>query len=379
MTRLTVQLHHLCGDTGCIGPNPRQRVHNQPTDCTLERRKAHGAGRRTSMRGERAASGAEFRLDTFCVTGKFERQLGWHQPTTGPVEQQHADLTFQRTDLLRHGLGCQVQHRSRLHNTPRTHYRKEDTQAPRVDLHVRNTYMAGHELRLYFHFDLAHHCEMPNQLIDLSHVISEGMVTYPGMPGPVFGDHLTREDAKDVYGPGVTFHIGRISMVANTGTYLDSPYHRFADGTDLAGLSLTQLANIDGVVVRVVGSGRRSIEASELAAYDVRNKAVLLHTGWDRHWNTEQYGRDATFLSAGATQWLIDNGAALVGIDSVNIDDMGDLMRPAHSGLLGASIPIVEHLRGLDQLPTTGFRFHAAPPAIVGFGTFPVRAYAVLD
>jgi arylformamidase len=215
-------------------------------------------------------------------------------------------------------------------------------------------------------------------IVDLSHQIDEGMTTYPGVPGPEFADHLSREQAKAVYAPGVTFHIGRISMVANTGTYIDSPFHRFSDAPDLAGLRMEQLADLEGVVVRLTGSNRRGVEVSELAPFDVAGKAVLLHTGWDHHWGTAAYGVDATFVSAGATQWLVDHGAALVGIDSVNIDDMGDPARPAHSGLLQAGIPIVEHLRGLEQLPVTGFRFHAAPPAVANFGTFPVRAYAVI-
>jgi arylformamidase len=219
--------------------------------------------------------------------------------------------------------------------------------------------------------------ERQRRLVELSHPIRHGLVTYPGLPGPEITEHLSRETAAGLYGPDTSFHIGRISMVANTGTYLDSPFHRFATGKDLAGIPLERLADLEGIVVRV-GSDERVIESARLADHDVRGKAVLVHTGWDRHWETPAYGVDAPFLTAGATFWLVKQGAALVGIDSVNIDDIGDKLRPAHTGLLRAGIPIVEHLCGLDRLPVSGFRFHAAPPRVEQFGTFPVRAYAVV-
>jgi len=216
------------------------------------------------------------------------------------------------------------------------------------------------------------------RVIDVSHAIAAGMITYPGMPGPEIVEHLSRDAAEHAYGPGVRFHIGRISMVANTGTYVDSPFHRFDDGADLARLPLARLAAIDGVVIRLTGSRARAIGAAELAAYDVAGKAVLLHTGWDRHWGTAAYGVEAPFVTAEATRWLVSHGAALVGIDAVNIDDIGDRTRPAHTGLLAAGIPIVEHLCRLGELPASGFAFHAAPPAVEQMGTFPVRAYAVI-
>jgi arylformamidase len=219
----------------------------------------------------------------------------------------------------------------------------------------------------------------PPRIVDLSHAIAAGMVTYPGLPGPEIAEHLSRDAAERAYGPGVRFHIGRISMVANTGTYLDSPFHRFDDGADLARLPLPCCAALDGLVVRLTGSRRRAITASELATHDVTGRAVLLHTGWDQHWGTPAYGIDAPFLTADATRWLVEQRAALVGIDSVNIDDVADRTRPAHTGLLAAGIPIVEHLCRLDQLPLGGFAFHAAPPAVEQFGTFPVRAYAVVS
>ena len=213
------------------------------------------------------------------------------------------------------------------------------------------------------------------RLVELSHPIRHGLVTYPGLPGPEITDHLSRETSAGVYGPDTSFHIGRISMVANTGTYLDSPFHRFATGADLSGIPIERLADLEGIVVDA--NGQRGIE--RVRVHEVRGKAVLLHTGWDRHWETPAYGVEAPFLTAGATQWLVEQGAALVGIDSLNIDDVADKLRPAHTGLLRAGIPIVEHLCGLENLPPTGFRFHAAPPRVERFGSFPVRAYAVVD
>lgn len=216
-------------------------------------------------------------------------------------------------------------------------------------------------------------------MVDLSHPIGAGMITYPGLPGPEMTDHLTREEAEQVYGPGVTFQIGRISMVGNTGTYLDSPYHRFAGGPDLADLALDRLVDVEGIVVRIPGSDHRGVEVAALEPLDVAGRAVLIHTSWDRHWGTPKYGQEAPFVTAATARWLADHSPALVGIDSVNIDDATDPARPAHTILLGAGIPIVEHLSRLDQLPPTGFRFTAAPPAVQRFGTFPVRALAVID
>jgi arylformamidase len=216
------------------------------------------------------------------------------------------------------------------------------------------------------------------RFIDLSHTIVDGMTTYPGLPPPHLCDFLSRADSRGHYAPGVSFQIGRIDMVANTGTYIDSPFHRFEDGSDLAGLGLAQLADLEGVVVRVAGSEARAIDAPAFAALDVAGKAVLVHTGWARHFGTERYGSGHPFLTAAAARALADRGARLVGIDSLNIDDTGDGERPVHTTLLGAGIPIVEHLRGLEQLAIAGFRFSAVPPAVRGMGSFPVRAYARL-
>jgi kynurenine formamidase len=215
------------------------------------------------------------------------------------------------------------------------------------------------------------------RLVELSHPIGHGTITYPGLPAPEVSDYLSREASRTRYAPGTEFQIGRVSMIANTGTYLDSPFHRFADGADLSGLPLSSVADLDGLVVRV-GEGERAIGRSLLEPHEVRGRAVLVHTGWDRHWGRAEYGVGHPYLTGAAAEWLAARGAALVGIDSLNIDDAADLARPAHTALLAAGIPIVEHLCGLDQLPPRGFRFHAAPPLFAGMGTFPVRAYAVI-
>jgi kynurenine formamidase len=212
-------------------------------------------------------------------------------------------------------------------------------------------------------------------LIDVSHAVTNGMVTYPGLPTPEIDEHLTREQAEETYAPGVTLQIGRNCMVASTGTYVDSPYHRFADGVDLAGLDLERLAGCQGVVVDHPG---REIGPDAFAELDLASRAVLVRTGWDRHWETPRYGDGHPFLMRAAAELLVDAGPALVGIDSLNIDDTDDPQRPVHTLLLGAGIPIVEHLCNLGALPSDGFRFHATPVKVRGFGTFPVRAYAEL-
>jgi arylformamidase len=218
-----------------------------------------------------------------------------------------------------------------------------------------------------------------SHLVDLSHTVESGMTTYRGLPAPIICDYLSREASRKVYAPGVEFHIGKIEMVANTGTYLDSPFHRYADGTDLAGLTLEQLANLDAIVARPHIAQDRGIGVSAFAGLDVRGKAVLVHTGWSVHWRTDQYFERHPFLTAEAASWLKEQGAVLVGIDSLNIDDTADLARPVHSTLLGADVPIVEHLRGLEELPDAGFRFFAVPVKVKGMGTFPVRAFGLID
>ena len=217
------------------------------------------------------------------------------------------------------------------------------------------------------------------RIVDLSHVIEHGMTTYPCLPGPHICDFWTREGSAANYDDGSSFQIGRIDMVANTGTYLDSPFHRYAEGRDLAELPLPSLADVPGIVVRQPWENDIAVDAAAFEGLDAAGRAVLVHTGWDRHWRTERYGDGHPFLTAEAADWLIEHGAALVGIDSNNIDDTRKRRRPVHSKLLGADIPICEHMTGLGQLPDEGFRFSAVPPKVRGMGTFPVRAYAVLD
>jgi arylformamidase len=216
------------------------------------------------------------------------------------------------------------------------------------------------------------------RLVELSHLIEAGMVTLPNLPGPVITTHLSREASKATYAPGTTFEIGRISMVANTGTYLDVPYHRFESGLDLAGIGLHKLVGLPAVVVRLQGSPGRIATAEALAEYDVAGCAVLLHTGDDARFGTPDYVIDAAFLAREGAEWLVEHGAVLVGIDAANIDDMSDPARPAHTALLAAEIPIVEHLTGLEDVPTTGATFTAVPPRVAALGTFPVRAFASL-
>lgn len=217
-----------------------------------------------------------------------------------------------------------------------------------------------------------------SRLIDVSHTVEHGMITYKGLPAPVISDHLSREESKTRYAPGTEFHIGKIEMVANTGTYLDSPFHRYARGKDLAALDLNSIANLDAIVVRC--PYQTEIGDQVFTGIDVKGKAVLVHTGWDKHWRTDEYSSgNHPFLNEAAATHLAKNAAALVGIDSFNIDATRDGNRPAHSVLLGHDIPIVEHLCGLGELPDGGFKFFAVPVKVRQFGTFPVRAFAITD
>ena len=216
------------------------------------------------------------------------------------------------------------------------------------------------------------------RLVELSHVIRPGMVTYPGLPGPVITPYLSREASRARYAPGTEFAIDRLTMVGNTGTYLDAPRHRFADGQDLAAISLARTASLPAVVIRVTGTGQREINPGSLAAASVRGKAVLLHTGDDARFGTPQYAQDAHYLTRDAAAWLASHDPALVGIDAANIDDTADGQRPAHTLLLAAGIPVIEHLTGLEQLPPAGATFTAVPLRVEGLGTIPVRAFAQL-
>ena len=204
------------------------------------------------------------------------------------------------------------------------------------------------------------------------------MTTYKGLPAPIICDFLSREASEKHYAHGTTFHIGKIEMVANTGTYIDSPFHRYADGKDLSELTLESTADLEGLVFRVP-PGERAIGPGLFSKADVGGKAVLVHTGWASYWGSEQYFEGHPFLTAEAAEWLKASGSALVGIDSLNIDDTSGGHRPVHSILLGADIPIVEHMCHLEELPDAAFKFHAVPVKVRNFGTFPVRAYAVVE
>jgi kynurenine formamidase len=216
------------------------------------------------------------------------------------------------------------------------------------------------------------------KFVDLSHAIEAGMITYKGLPAPVICDHLSFADSRAHYAPGTEFQISRIDMVVNSGTYLDTPYHRYRDGADLAGLELERLSCLPATVVRVTGIDNRAIDWTNFAACEVRGRAVLVHTGWDVHWRTDRYFEGHPFLTEKAAVYLRDQGARLVGIDSLNIDDTRGRTRPVHSTLLAAGIPIVEHLTNLGALPLEDFQFFAVPPKINGVGTFPVRAHALI-
>ena len=213
------------------------------------------------------------------------------------------------------------------------------------------------------------------RLVDLSHVIEHGMVTYQGLPGPHICDYWTREGSAEHYDDGSSFQIGRIDMVANTGTYLDAPFHRYADGADLAGLDLARLASLPGLKVT---AATQAVDADAFQGLDVAGKAVLVETGWDRHWRTDAYATGHPFLTEAAARLLVERGAKLVGIDSYNIDDTSKRTRPVHTVLLGAGVLICEHMTNLAALPAAGFAFTAVPPKVAGMGTFPVRAFAML-
>ena len=221
---------------------------------------------------------------------------------------------------------------------------------------------------------------MKTSLIDVCHTIHHGMITYKGLPAPVITDHMSRLESRSRYEAGTEFHIGKIEMVANTGTYVDAPFHRYEAGKDLSELELRSVANLEGLVVRCVDRSGRAIGRDAFEGLDLTGKAVILHTGWDRNWRTEKYWEGThPFINSEAAEYLADSSVALVGIDSYNIDDTADGTRPAHSILLAHGIPIVEHLRGLIELPDSGFRFFAVPVKVRNLGTFPVRAFAIVN
>jgi len=242
------------------------------------------------------------------------------------------------------------------------------------------------------------------RLVELSHVIESGRATYPGLPAPIVDAFMTHESSRAHYASGTEFHLGRIAMAANTGTYIDAPFHRFPGGADIADLPLEALVDLRCVVVRAGGSaadgpprGRaamatggsqrspgggsasgRAIDAAVFDGLDIAGRAVLVDTGWSDRWGTPAYFEGHPFLTAAAAERLVAGGAALVGIDSLNIDDTDDPTRPVHSALLAAGIAIVEHMRGLNELPDANARFFAAPVRVRGLGSFPVRAFAIV-
>ncbi len=213
-------------------------------------------------------------------------------------------------------------------------------------------------------------------LIDLSHVITEGMITYPGLAAPELSDVVSREMSAERFGD-IRMHIGKVCMVANTGTYVDVPFHFYEDGDHLAEVGLERLADLPGVFVDARQRPGRPVTPDFFANVDVAGKAVLVQTGWDVHFGTDAYGVDGPFIPCESVALLLERGAALIGIDSVNVDDMGDMTRPAHCGFLRAGVPIVEHMTGMSQLHgISNFTFTAAPPKFTALGTFPVRAFA---
>jgi arylformamidase len=221
--------------------------------------------------------------------------------------------------------------------------------------------------------------ESMKRLFDLSHVIEDGMITYKGLPAPVICDYLSRENSRSFYEAGTEFQIGRIDMVANTGTYIDCPFHRYADGQDLSEVELSRFANLDAVVVKVDHRITHEITPMHFEGVQLEGKALLIKTGWSEYWRTDKYFENHPYVSADAARYLAEQKVRLVGIDSHNIDDTRTKSRPAHSILLKDGILIVEHLCNLDTLPTGRLLFNAVPPKFKGVGTFPVRAYAVAD
>ena len=215
-------------------------------------------------------------------------------------------------------------------------------------------------------------------LIDLSHAIEHGMITYDGLPAPQISDFVSREASRARYAEGTTFQIGRIDMVANTGTYIDAPSHRFENGADIGGLELDALADLPAVILRA--KGRRSIDASDFEKLDLRGKALLIHTGWSDRWRTPEYWNNRhPFVTRAGAELLAKSGVRIVGIDSYNIDDTADGSRPAHTALLRAGVLIIEHMTNLKSLPDRGdIRFFAVPPKVRGLGSFPVRAFAIV-
>jgi len=214
--------------------------------------------------------------------------------------------------------------------------------------------------------------------VELSHQIVPGMKTYPGLPEPKVEILLDYDASRERYQNKAEFYIASLHLCGNTGTYVDSPRHRYRDGIDLAGLSLERLANLPTLVIDATKAGR-AIGGDAFRTLDLTGTAVLFRTDFSKHWGTPAYFADNPYLTADAAELLVSKQPAFVGVDSLNIDDTGDPSRPVHTKLLGAGIPICEHMTNLASLPASGARLHAVPIAWVGGGTFPVRAYAVVN
>lgn len=217
------------------------------------------------------------------------------------------------------------------------------------------------------------------QYIDLSHTIENGMITYKGLPAPIMCDYLSREASRSIYEEGTEFQIGKIEMVANTGTYIDSPFHRYENGKDLSQLPMPSLADLEVVIIRIDGDRQKRIDKSFFKNLSVAGKAVLVDTGWSKYWRKDQYFENHPFLTQDAAEFLVSENARLVGIDSHNIDDTTGKARPVHSALLKNEVPIVEHLTNLEAVPDEGALFYAVPPKVKHMGTFPVRAYVLIN
>jgi len=215
--------------------------------------------------------------------------------------------------------------------------------------------------------------------IDLSHTIENGMITYQGLPGPVITDFLSRKKSRDLYNPGTEFHIALIEMLSNTGTYMDTPFHRYEGGRDLADLELFQLADLEAITIKANNLPDKSIGISAFKGYDLSGKAVLVYTGFDQNWGTDKYFHDHPYLTREAAEYIAEHLPVLVGIDTYNIDDVADRSRPAHTILLGKDILIIEHMCNLRELPEKSYRFTAVPQKIRGVGSFPVRAFATIS
>jgi kynurenine formamidase len=222
--------------------------------------------------------------------------------------------------------------------------------------------------------------ESSPRFIDLSHIVEDGMITYKGLPAPVICDYLSREASREIYAFGTEFQIGKMELVGNTGTYIDTPFHRYADGEDLSEIGLDRLASLPVALVRVPAAEQLTVDVAHLPPPEqVRGRAILVHTGWSRHWRTDSYFENYPHLIGDAASYLVEHGVALVGIDSYNIDAAADMARPVHTRLLGAGIPIIEHMTNLDAVPESGGRLYATPAKFRGVGSFPVRVFVQID